>query len=181
MRYPRLTLFVVSIFLAVGLYTFGFFEKISFGIGGFGLAGVAVSGFIYSFSFTSAIATASFLHLNNLYNPAFLAVLGGASAMFGDILIFDFLKTGFLDEIKTIFRNLAGRFPFKHFLFLPQSRWFLPLGILIGFIIISSPLPDEIGVAILAFYNLRFRNFAGLTFLLNGLGIYLISSLGYLT
>ena len=181
MRYPRITFFIVSVFLAVGLYAAGFFEKIFSGIGGFGFAGVAVSGLMYSFSFTSAIATASFLHLNNLYNPVFLAVLGGASAMLGDILLFDFLKTGFLDEIKMLFRNLTGRFPFKHLSSLSQSRWFLPLGILIGFIIIISPLPDEIGVAILAFYNLRFRNFAGLTFLLNGLGIYLISSLGYLT
>jgi hypothetical protein len=142
---------------------------------------VAVSGFMYSFSFTSAVATASFLHLNNLYNPAFLAVLGGASAMISDILLFNFLKTGFLDEIKALFRNLSGCFPFAHLSSLSQGHWFLPLGILIGFIIIISPLPDEIGVAVLAFYNLRFRNFAGLTFLLNGLGIYLISSLGYLT
>ncbi len=181
MRYPRLTLLVASVFLAIGLYAAGFFEKIFFGIGGFGLAGVIVSGMMYAFGLTSAIATASFLYLSSIYNPIFLAVLGGAGAMLSDILLFDFLKTGFLSEIKMLFRNLAGRFPFKYFLFLPQSRWFLPLGILIGFIIIGSPLPDEIGVAILAFYNLRFRNFAGLTFLLNGLGIYLISSLGYLT
>lgn len=181
MRYPHLTLFIVSILLAIGLYGAGIFERIFSGLGGFGLIGAAISGLMYPFSFTSALATVSFIKLGGSYQPILLAVIGGGGAVFGDILIFDFVGKGLLNEFHSIKTSLI-RWPMFHFLSsLPQHRWFLPLGIALGVIAIVSPLPNEIGVAILAFYHLQFRKFIPLTLVLNGLGIYLISSLGYLS
>lgn len=181
MRYPHLILFIVSIFFAVGFYSAGVFERILSGLGSFGLVGAAVSGFLYPFTLTSAFATASFIKLGGSYQPVLLAVVGAGGAVFGDILLFDFAGKGLLREFHSIKTGLI-RWQMFHFLStLPHHRWFLPLGVVLGVIAIISPLPNEIGVAILAFYNLQFKKFAVLSFLLSGLGIYLVSSLGYLS
>ena len=91
--------------------------------------------------------------------------------MFGDLLLFLFIKDVFARDVREFLsthKRKARFFSYFHFGFF---KWLLPL---IGALIIVSPLPDELGLTLLGLSKERVIFILPLTFLLNFVSILLI-------
>ncbi len=138
-----------------------------------GYLGIFLSGMFYVSSFTVVPATFVLINLTEYYSTFTVAVIAGFGGLIGDLLIFRFMKDGLFDELKKIF------FP-RRFFFPPTrmqnllKRYINPI---LGLILIASPLPDEVGVALMGFSNIKLRYFSILVFTLNTIGIYFVLSL----
>jgi hypothetical protein len=128
-----------------------------------------------------------------MFNPFLLAFIGAFGSLFSDYIIFRFVRDRLMDEIKLLhedvkrFLDPVGRkvvpkdLSFQLYLWQQtvksKFRWLIP--VIAGFII-ASPLPDEIGVALLGAAKYETERFVILSYLLNFTGIFLIASLGFL-
>lgn len=168
-------LIALSILLAALIHQSGQLENllrstrdISFILGAF------LAGIFFASTFTVALATSVFLILGQTHNPLLVALVGGLGAFLGDSLIFKFLK----DDLIADFEYVEKYFPktiIKRLFHSKMIFWFAPF---IAAFVIASPLPDEVGLLMLASIKLRYHHFFWISFLLNTLGILVISAFG---
>ncbi len=152
--------FVVVVLLVPGL------RSVVFGIAESGPLGVFVTGVLYTVGFTAPLATAMVIDAAQVTSPWVLGFLGGLGAMVYDLLIFLFVRrTTHQPVLEKIRERLFGR---------PAVAWALAA---VGALVIASPLPDELGSGLLGLSNIPQKYFVPFSFLLNGLGIFIIASL----
>lgn len=165
----------ISIFIAVLIHKSNYLEQIlksSFGL--YFAFGAFLTGIFFASTFTVAIATSVFLIFAQTHNPLLIAIIGGLGAFVGDSLIFKFLK----DDLIADFEYLEKLFPQRLARRIIHSKlifWFAPI---VAAIMIASPLPDEIGLLVLAGIKLKYHHFFLLSFLLNTTGILIIAIFG---
>ncbi len=174
-RYPKLLLLSLSFAIAYVLLEGTHFVGLREFLGSLGLVGAFIAGLMYVYGFTAAYGTAIFLILAKGNDLVLTGLVAGAGALIGDILIFKFLRHSFSDELlrlskEKFFLGLAQKLPAG------TKKFILPA---IGGLIIASPLPDELGVLLLAASPIvSTRNFAELSYVLNTLGIFFILFVG---
>lgn len=154
----------VSVALAIAAASTGVFHKLvtSSGIPSAMLS--LVAGVLYSSIFTVVPATVAITQLASVAPIGEVVVLAGIGAMVGDAVVFRFFRGAFSVWV-TSHRQSRFRYWRK------RLRWW---AVLAGAFIIASPLPDEIGVALLGLTPLQQRWFFPLAFALNSLGIFVI-------
>ncbi len=169
-KYPKIITLLLVYMVVFYLFSFSqeLFEAILTHLSYFG---VFLSGALYTYSFTASIGTASFLILNNFYNPLTIALLGGLGAALADVSILRFLEKYNLDSE---FKQLSQEKIFKkiRFSFL-RSRIFLTI---CGLLLIASPMPDELGILFISrgkIISIKHLFVVGL--IANSIGIYVIS------
>lgn len=137
------------------------------------IIGSFLSGIFFTSVFTIAPASAVLAKLSVLTSPVTVAWWGGIGAMFGDALLFLVVRDVFARDVTRFLRTHrhARMFSYFHFGFL---KWLVPV---IGAVIIASPLPDEVGLAMLGMSRAKLAFVLPLTFLLNFIGILLIGLL----
>jgi membrane protein YqaA with SNARE-associated domain len=143
------------------------------GIGSLGYIGAFITGIFFVSTFTVAPAAVVLFDLAHSHNPWEVALLAGAGAMIGDLIIFRFFRDHVFEELKVLYDKIAG----PHFTDLfrtPYFAWIIPI---IGAIIVASPFPDEIGIGLLGISKLKTWQFLIITFILNALGILLVIGL----
>lgn len=128
--------------------------------------------FIAGFFFTSllTIAPSSVMFYNIFHGGAPLvpvALIGGFGAMCGDLLLFKFLKINLTDGLVAFVKAHTS----NHLKRMWRFRWFSWAMMVAGAIIIASPLPDELGVALMGVGEVKPRVFLPLSFVMNTLGI----------
>lgn len=173
-KYPKFLLFLVTIVLALFLLQgqeLSFIEKSLDSLGPF--AGF-FAGFFFAYCFSTAPATACFFILAKRHNIFFLSITGGLGALVGDLVIFYFIKSTFSDEIELLAKEKAVVWINKK---IPKAIRYYVLPVIGGFVI-ASPLPDEIGIAMLASSKLSPRVFSVLSLLLSTVGIFAIVMVG---
>lgn len=127
-----------------------------------------VTGMFFTSIFTTAPAIATFSEIALTQSIYVTALVGAMGSVVGDLLIFKFVRDRVAADIlellkeEGILRRAKKVFRFKHF------RW---LTLLAGGLLIASPLPDELGIALLGFSKMSARYFAVLSFVFNFLGI----------
>jgi hypothetical protein len=131
-----------------------------------------VAGGFFTSVFTIAPASVALSALVTKMHPVDVAFWGALGAAMVDYVIFIFVREGVSKNISHMFtrsvrRKLVSLF---HFGFM---RWFVAL--LAGFII-ASPLPDELGIALLGFSKIKPHQFILLTFVMNFFGIWALTS-----
>jgi len=135
------------------------------------LFGTFLAGILFASTFTVAVATSIFLILGQAHNPVLIAVVGGLGALVGDTVIFKFLKEDLVHDFEYLEvhfgKKIAKRIFHSKLIF-----WFAPI---VAAIMIASPIPDEIGLIMLAGIKLKYRQFFIISFLMNTLGILVIS------
>ncbi len=170
-----LVLVAFSIFIAVLLTTTGtidtFIKLFSFSY----LLTAFFAGIFFTSVFTTAIGSAAFVVLGiDGYNPFIVGIVGGIGALVGDTLIFKFIRNDLQADVVYLLR-LHKRKSFSKLSSLPLIHFFLPI---LGGFIIASPLPDELGVSLLALSHISTRYFSLISLLFNILGIALIVRFG---
>ncbi len=133
--------------------------------------GSFIAGMFFTSIFTTAPATVTLAEISQHYSLFLTAVVGGAGAVAGDMLIFSFVKDRFSQHVVELVQTRGiGRRLLK--VFRRRSvRW---LTFVIGGLIIASPLPDELGVSLLGFTKMKLRGFLIISFVFNSIGILLI-------
>jgi hypothetical protein len=104
-----------------------------------------------------------------------LALLGGLGATVADLTIFKFMKGSIHKEVLKISHT-----PFIKFIVqshVARTKWLRNIA---GFCIIASPLPDEIGIALISLTRMNEETFRIVDFCANALGIYALAILATL-
>ena len=172
-RHLRQDFFIVlaSIAVAWAIVRFGAVDALLAYLGD----GVLLTGFIAGMFFTSVMTTAPAMAVLGVLsfhvNPLLLAVVGGAGAVCGDYIIFAFVRDRLGDDFAYLIKRTGTPRFFKIF-HRKTFRWMLPF---IGGLIIASPLPDELGLALLGLARMRTSRFLLLSFAFNSIGILLIA------
>lgn len=160
----------LSVIIAVVLAKTGALKEILAGLQGWRFLGSLLAGVFFVSIFTVTPAAVVLVEIA-LSNSAWeVALFGGIGALIGDLLIFRFIKDSLSEDIKWLIKKtrqekLMSIFKLKLF------RW---LVLLIGALIIASPLPDEIGLTMMGLSKMKTVVFIPISFLLNFLGILII-------
>jgi hypothetical protein len=133
--------------------------------------GSFISGIFFTSIFTIAPASIALGVLSHYESAATVALWGSLGAMTGDLLLFLFIRDVFADDVD----GIAVVRKWKRMIARPHhglTRILLPL---MGALVIASPLPDEIGLAILGFSKTKTIYMLPITFVMNFLGIYAVA------
>jgi hypothetical protein len=174
MKYPKLTAFVFVIIAAYLLFKNPVISGFVSHLNSFSNFGSFIAGFFYSFGFTSPLSAGFFLTLKT-ESIIFTGIIGGIGAMLADLFIFKFVKISFKDEFEKlkkekIFKKI-GAFTRKRF----KKSVRAVVSYIFAGILISSPLPDEAGITILAgFSRLKEKAIMIMGFILNTIGIIIL-------
>ena len=165
---------VASILVAFLLNEGGAFEAIIKGAESKRLLGSFVAGLF----FTSFLTTApAILVLGKIAAESSsiipIALVGGAGAVIGDLLIFSFVR----DTIALDARKIVCNSKTKRIAGICTGRIFRFVTPVIGALIIASPFPDELGLSLLGFSRIKLSLFIPISYIMNTLGIAAIATL----
>ena len=129
-----------------------------------------IAGVFFTSLVTAAPALAVLGELSLTGNLFVVALVGALGAVLGDYLIFAFVRDRVSRDAAYLLRGPRFRRMFLVFK-RPHFRRVLPF---IGAFIIASPLPDELGLALLGFARIDRRYFFAISYSMNFLGILLV-------
>jgi hypothetical protein len=140
--------------------------------------GLFGAGLLYAYGFTAAPATAILLVMAEGKQLLVAALVAGLGALISDVLIYFFVRQVFVGEIQRLTREQIVRVLVREQKKLfGRSEKIFP--VLLGTVLIASPLPTEMGVTILASVaNLKTSHFIILAGLLHFCGILVILAIG---
>lgn len=156
-----------GVILSIVMVQTGALER-ALGFLGFGALAAFVSGVFFTSAFTiapSAVALASLALVSPIGSVALFGALG---AMTGDLVIFLFLRDRFAADLSAAFKRSPLRVFLRSFHF-GFIKWLSPL---FGALIIASPLPDELGLALLGLSRTSVALLLPISFVMNLAGIY---------
>jgi len=176
-KYPKLIILTSMIIASYFIFKDPIILSKITGLGELSYIGIFLGGILISFGFSAPFAV-GFLIISQPQNLFIATLCGALGATFSDVLIFRLMKFSFLDEfkelektktlhkIKTIIdKNIALKI--KHYIL------YLFAGILI-----ATPLPDEIGVSLLAGLTTIKQKILGvISFILHSITIFFILAL----
>ncbi|MSR73372.1 hypothetical protein EXS61_02110 [Candidatus Parcubacteria bacterium] len=169
---------LVSITVAIFLVESGFLQSFvgslhSVESGFVGYFAIFIAGIFFTSVFTTAPAMVILVSFTQNENIFLVALLGGLGAMVGDYVLFLFMK----DRVAEDFKYIFGVSKHKRIPHIFKTKLFHFFASFFGALIIASPLPDELGIAILGLSNTSNKFFLLLSFLFNAGGIFVIGFL----
>lgn len=139
------------------------------------LPAAILMGFLFSLTFTAAIATSVFILLSETtHNPYLIALLGGVGSIMANTIIYKFFKDELIADIEVLEPRYAKKIAHK----IMHSKIFVGLIPYIAALSLASPLPDEIGIMLLAGSNFKYTKFFLLSFGFHTIGILLVVLFG---
>ena len=135
--------------------------------------GSFIAGIFFTSVFTIAPASIALAEIATSAPPLSVAIWGALGAMLGDLLLFLFIRDVFTEDVQEFvgIKKIRRLFARSHVGFI---RWLAPV---VGAIIIASPLPDELGLALLGIARTKTSVVLPIAFCLNFLGILAIAAI----
>ena len=173
-KYPKLFALACLIILAYYIFSNQLISSLISNLDKLSYIGIFLSGILISFGFSAPFAVGFFI-VANPANIFLAATIGALGASLGDLLIFKTIKFSFLNEFNELKREKITReikkianenihIKVRHYIL------YLFVGILI-----ATPLPDEVGVSILAgLTTIKPKLLLALSFILHFIAISLI-------
>lgn len=165
---------VVSVVLAVVFVRSGLVENLLLYIHDFYIVGALIAGFLLAFVLTVGPAAATLIGIAENVPVVVIALVGALGSVMANLVLFQFVKKEISDDFVAYFESTRMK-PLAEFLKLQAVRWILPV---IGAIIVASPLPDEIGLAMIGVSKIKTIIFVPVMYLLHFFGILVIVSAG---
>ena len=167
-KYPKFLIFILTLIVAYIIFTERNLEPVRNVLSALGYFGSFLAGMFYTYGFSSIPASAIFLILGENQNIFIAAMLGGFGALLGDLLIFKLIRIGFDNEVRLLEHEHMVKY-FDNKIPISVKKFLLPI---FGVVIIASPLPDEIGVSLIAISRkVPQKVFMIISYLANTLGI----------
>lgn len=175
-KHHRVLAFVLSIIVAVIILQSQDIRTAIIASADYGYIGALFAGLFFSYGMTTPIALVVFALLGQTLNPVLLGLLGGVGAMVSDWTMFTFLRSTLVSEIKRYNKNkYVAQFKQSNVFALLQQVTPLAAGI-----IIASPLPDELAVALFGFSTIKTRKFLLMSYVFNAIGLMIVAGVGRL-
>lgn len=166
-KYPKLFFLIILVILSYFIFSGPKVSILISELKELSYIGIFLSGMLISFGFSAPFAI-GFLLISQPSNIFLAAIIGGIGGMIADLIIFKTIKFSFMNEFKsleetktiklieeTVDKNINIKI--RHYLLY-----------LFAGIIIATPLPDELGVSILAgMITIKPKIFALISFLLH--------------
>ncbi len=173
-KYHKLLILCLSIILAYYVFAYTpimtFLPDLSKSV----YVGMFVAGFLFSFGFSAPFSVGFFI-LAQPNNLLLAALLGGAGATFGEMIIFKTIKHSFKKEFEQLEKKRIIRIiekiveNHKHVLVRHYSLY------IFAGILIALPVGDEIGVSMLAgLTTIKASTLAVISFLIQSFTVFLI-------
>lgn len=158
---------ILSIIGAVVLSKSGILKDILSVTYDMAIAGSFLIGIFFTSAFTIAPASVLLAEMAHIHPPLLVAFCGAVGALIGDLIIFLFIRDRVAGDIDFIIRKIKMRkiLSFFHLGFLKI------LSPIIGALIIASPLPDELGLAMMGLSKMRVIVLIPISFVMNFVGI----------
>ena len=132
-------------------------------------------GFLFSITFTAAISTSVFILLaETTHNPFLIALIGGFGSLAANSIVYKFFKEEIIDDIQFIEKRYARRIAHK----IIHSKTVIGLTPYVAALLLASPLPDELGILMLAGANFKYTRFFLYSFAFHTIGILIIILVG---
>lgn len=177
-KYPKLFLLIVLTIFAYFLFSNLDIQSFVVGLEDLSYIGVFIAGIFFSFGFSAPFAVGFFLTANPS-NIFIAAIIGGFGSMIADLTIFKIIRFSFIDEFRKLEKTKAISEINSLFSHKPLSKIKIYILYVFAGIIITSPLPDEVGVSMLAgLTKIKTYILAVISILLNTLGIFILIFLG---
>lgn len=173
-RARNLFLIAVSVYAAIELYRTGAIEAWILAAMPHIVPGSFIAGIGFTSLFTLAPASVVLIEIAHVSSPLLVALIGAAGAVLGDIFLFMFVRDS-VSEGAQMLLNKPMRRRLRYLLHHRLLHWVLPIT---GAIIIASPLPDELGLALMGFSRMKIAVFAPISYVMNFLGILGVVMLG---
>ena len=135
-----------------------------------GLIGIFITGFFYTTSTTSPPAAVAAFFLGKVYSPFLIAGIGAFGSMCADFLLFKFFNHDLTKSADYLAKKLK--------LHVGTRKKLGALAPMLAFMIIASPLPDELGIAILGTTHIKTKMFFAISYLANFIGLLAVAWLG---
>lgn len=148
-KYPKITIFVLVIIIAYLIFKNPLVAQPLQALGNFSYLGVFIAGLLFSYGFTTPISVGLFITLDPS-NIFLAAIVGGIGAYIADYTIYKIVKTSFMDEFELIEKTRPMQVLEKKIKTSFSKKMQLYLLFFCAGFVIASPLPDEVGVALLA-------------------------------
>ena len=132
--------------------------------------GSFIAGMFFASIFTVAPATVVLGEIARSNSVFLTALVGGTGALFGDFLIYRFVK----DRLSEDFMHLINKSESERLISVFRLRLFKRFVPFVGALIVASPLPDELGLIMMGFSKMKTGLFVPISFLLNSAGILVI-------
>ncbi|HEY4500718.1 MAG TPA: hypothetical protein VJI70_00395 [Candidatus Paceibacterota bacterium] len=130
-----------------------------------------VAGLFFTSIFTTAPAIVALGHIAQSSQSVLpVALLGGLGALCGDLIIFQFMRDKLGEDIIRLV-NSSGDGRLRSFMRLKMFRWST---FFLGALVLSSPLPDELGLAMMGLSRARISILIPISFAFNSFGILII-------
>src|SRR3989344_8677007 len=113
-----------------------------------GVWGAFIAGLFFTSIFTTAPAIAALGEISLLQGIVSTALFGALGCVMGDLIIFRFVRDRFSEHVTEI---LSHESIWRRFHLLFKRRFFRWITFFVGGFILASPLPDELGIAVLGF------------------------------
>jgi len=182
-KYRNLILLALSFVFAYYMLKTSQIVSLIENLGNLGYPASFAAGMLFSYGITTAPATVALFTLGKTINPFLIAALGAVGTVISDYIIFRIVRDRLLGEIKLLSKEVRTLTkPVSHLFFWEDLRvriwhaisrskaWNLIVPV-IGGLIIASPLPDEIGVAIFGAIKFEPKKFMIVAYLFNFIGI----------
>jgi uncharacterized membrane protein YdjX (TVP38/TMEM64 family) len=175
-KYPKLFLLITFIGIAYYLFSTSFASKLIDSLSNQGYHWVFISGVLTTFGFTAPFGIGVLSKI--IVEDILLATLIGAmGAMIADLFIFHTIKFSFANELKTLEKTKAIQEIEKIVKKNKHVKVVHYLLYVFAGLMVMSPLPDEIGVSMLAgLTTINPIKFAIISFSLHSLAIFSILS-----
>ena len=161
----------VSIAVAVILVRTNVLAELLLSVGQMELLGSFIAGFFFTSIFTTAPAIVALGEIARVHDVVTVAAVGAVGAAAGDFFIFRFIRDSFASHVFELVRHRDAGRRIKIFLHRRLFRW---ASFFVGGLILASPLPDELGISLLGFSNMKTSWFVFFSLIFNFIGILII-------
>lgn len=172
-----LVIFITASLVTVFLYQANYLQDFFAVIKPIYLLPEFLTGMLYTTFLTSPIAVVFLVLLSADNDPLIIALAGGLGSVFVDVILLKIIRNFYKKIERNVFGKVSNNEAKKVAKAVKKSfgRVLNPFAVVIGSVVIASPLPDELGIAILGFSSLSTQKIAIISFVFNALGIYIIA------
>lgn len=165
-----LIIIAVGIFVALVLAKVGFIDYLISIVGNYHVLASFIAGIFFTSAFTLAPASVALVRIAEYAPIETIALWGGLGALCGDLVLFFFIRDRFYNDLIKAIKPSVRHHIFRSF-HLGFLKWLAPL---VGAAVIASPLPDELGIALLGMSKIKLSFLIPISLAMNILGIYLL-------
>ncbi|MEM3091569.1 MAG: hypothetical protein QXD05_00325 [Candidatus Pacearchaeota archaeon] len=177
-KYEKFFLLIFFIFLSYIIFKQEKIQNFLFSLNELNYIGFLIAGILFPFGFSAPISLGFFI-VSQPQNIFLATIFAGIGSAIADILLFKIIKKSFKREIKElnherIISTIKNAIKNNKNILIKHYFFYIFAGI-----ILATPLPDEIGISMLAgLTTIKISKLAIIAFILHSIAIFIIIYLG---